>query len=123
MKALRIAKRNRVSQSVMMALGLGAGSVLWSSSSGASEVQLKTLILPEHYSLGDDSQVVLQLGTGDHILLPADKYVILEDGLLLVIDETAQASLSLIPVQGAIRTQLWNSTLPVMTDEGGVILT
>lgn len=113
----------RVGQGMVMALGFGAGTTLLATGDAAAKGQLKTIVLPDYYRLEVNSQVILQLSNGDQIRLQSDQYIMLEDGLLLIVDEFAQSSLSILPVQGAIRTQLWTSNLPIMTADGEVIMT
>ena len=89
---------------VTVALGLSAGAVSWSGLAHAAseETSSQVLLLPEHYELMDNGIVVFKLETGENLSLTADQYLILEDGLLLITDEVAQASVYSLPVMGAV---------------------
>ena len=68
---------------------------------------MQMLLLPEHYELMENGVVVFKLETGENLSLTADQYsLILDDGLLLITDELAQASVYSLPVMGSVRAQL-----------------
>jgi len=80
------------------------------------------MLLPEHYELLDNGVVMLKLQTGENMSLIADQYLILEDGLLLITDELAQASIYSLPVMGSVRAQLMNGVQAVRSPDGSVVL-
>ena len=73
------------------------------------------MLLPEHYELMDDGVVVFKLENGESLSLTADQYLIMEDGLLLITDELALASVDSLPVMGSIRAQLLSDIPSVAT--------
>ena len=105
MKKKSVRKLLRSSASL---IGLAAGAVGWSSVARAEteDSQVQTLLLPEHYHQSDDGLVTFSLQTGEQLTLNPEQYVILQDGLLLITDEIAQASMQSLPVMGSIRAQL-----------------
>ena len=117
-----IPRRQRAA--VTFALGLSAGAVGWSGLAQAvsEETASQVLLLPEHYELMDNGVVVFKLETGETISLTADQYLIMEDGLLLITDELAQASFYSLPVMGAVRAQLMSDIQPVRSPDGSVVL-
>ena len=78
------------------------------------------LLLPEHYQLMANGVVVFKLETGETLSLTSDQYLILKDGLLLITDELAQASIHSLPVMGSVRAQLLSDLAPVATVDGTV---
>ena len=104
-------------------LGLAAGAVGWSGLARAEseDSQVQTLLLPEHYHLSDDGLVTFKLQTGEQLSLNPDQYVILQDGLLLITDKIAQASMQSLPVMGSIRAQLTSELQPVRSPDGSVV--
>ena len=104
-------------------IGLSAGALGWSSLASANDEgqHLQTLILPDTYSALDDETVVLQLETGEQLTLTADQYVMLDGGLLLVVDELAQNSVAELPVLGSLRTQLFTEVQPVRSPDGTIV--
>lgn len=104
-------------------IGLSAGALGWSSLASANDEgrDLQTLILPDTYSALDDGTVILQLETGEQLTLTADQYVILDGGLLLVVDELAQNSVAELPVLGSLRTQLFTEVQPVRSPDGTIV--
>jgi len=103
--------------------GLSAGALGWSGLAQASseEARLQTVLLPDHYSLQEDGVVVFSLTTGEQMTLSEDQYVILEDGLLLIVDELAQNAMTQLPVMGVMRTQLLNEIQPVRSPDGSIV--
>ena len=81
---------------------------------------MQMLLLPEHYELMENGVVVFKLETGENLSLTSDQYLIMEDGLLLITDELAQASVYSLPVMGSIRAQLLSDLAPVATIDGTV---
>ena len=76
------------------------------------------MVLPEHYELLENGVVVFKLETGENLSLTSGQYLILEDGLLLITDELAQASIYSLPVMGSVRGSC--STQQVATIDGTV---
>ena len=115
-----ILRRQRAA--VTVALGLSAGAVGWSGLANAAgeETSSQVLLLPEHYELMENGVVVFKLETGENLSLTAGQYLILDDGLLLITDELAQASVYSLPVMGSIRAQLLSDLAPVATIDGTV---
>ena len=109
-------------KSTASVLGLAAGAIGWSGLANADKSGLQTLLLPDHYRLMDDGVVVFQLEGGEELSLDPNQYLILEDGLLLITDEFAQASMQSLPVMGAIRAQLTSELQPVRSPDGSVVL-
>ena len=94
----------------------GAAVIAGASSATASAARDalggQTLLLPEHYELMENGVVVFKLETGENLSLTAGQCLIFEDGLLLVTDAMAQASISSLPVMGAVRAQLLSTLKP-----------
>ena len=113
--------RNALRSSTSL-LGLAAGAVGWSGLAQAASEKTgsQIMLLPENYELMDKGVAVLKLETGDNLSLTSDQYVILEDGLLLVTDELAQASMYSLPVVGSVRAQLLYDQEQVATIDGPV---
>ena len=103
-------------------LGLAAGAVGWSglAQAASEETTSQMMLLPEHYELMENGVVVFKLETGENLSLTSDQYLILEDGLLLITDELAQASIYSLPVMGAVRAQLLSHLEQVATIDGTV---
>ena len=103
-------------------LGLAAGAVGWSglAQAASEETTSKMMLLPEHYELMKNGVVVFKLETGENLSLTADQYLILDDGLLLITDELAQASIYSLPVMGSVRAQLLSDLEQVATINGTV---
>ena len=89
-------------------LGLAAGAAGWSglAQAASEETTLQMMLLPEHYELMENGVVVFRLETGENLSLTSDQYLIMEDGLLLITNELAQASVYNLPVMGSVRAQL-----------------
>ena len=104
-------------------LGLAAGAVGWSGLAQASseESTSQMMLPPEHYELMDNGEVVFKLETGETLSLTADQYLILQDGLLLITDELAQASMDTLPVLGSVRSELLQDLQPVRSPDGTIV--
>ena len=104
-------------------LGLAAGAVGWSglAQAASEETASQILLLPEYYELRENGVAVFKLETGENLRLTADQYLILEDGLLLITDDLAQASISSLPVMGSVRAGLLSELQPVRTFDGSVV--
>ncbi|MBL6773380.1 MAG: FG-GAP repeat protein [Alphaproteobacteria bacterium] len=117
-------RRRSLADRLALVLGLSAGAVGTSSWAHADDVDAlptpHTLLLPEHYELMDNGVVVFKLETGENLSLTADQYLIMADGLLLITDELAQASVYSLPVMGSIRAQLLSDLAPIATIDGTV---
>lgn len=103
---------------------VGLTAAVWAASVGgaslaqadaASEV-LRTVLLPEAYELKLDGSAQITLADGRTVHLQGHQFVILEGGLLLVVDETAQLALSHLPVQGAFQALTDHDLTPVRAD-------
>ena len=62
----------------------------------------------------DNGVVVFELETGETLDLRPEQYLLLEDGLLLITDELAQASIDQLPVLGSLR--------PLNAPPGGLVV-
>ena len=104
-------------------LGLVAGAFSWSglAQAASEETTSQMMLLPEHYELHENGVVVFKLETGETLSLTPDQYLILEDGLLLITDELAQASLHSLPVMGSVRTDLLSELQLVRASDGSVV--
>ena len=114
--------RNALKSSASV-LGLAAGAVSWSGLAQAAEGErsLQTLLLPEHYQILDDGTVVFALKTGEQMSLTEEQYVLLDGGLVLVVDELAQDTMAELPVMGSLRTQLLTEIGPVRSPDGSIV--
>ena len=103
-------------------LTITAGAASWSGLAQAAgdETSSQVLLLPEHYELMENGVVVFKLETGENLSLAPGQYLILEDGLLLITDELAQASIYSLPVMGSVRAQLLSDLEQVATIDGTV---
>ena len=103
-------------------LGLAAGTIGWSGLAQAAgdEASSQVMLLPQHYELLENGVVVFKLETGENLSLTADQYLVLEDGLLLITDELAQASIYSLPVMGSVRAKLLTDLEQVATIDGTV---
>ena len=126
MTALRhpvfIPTKHRQRAAVTAALGLSVGAVGWCGIANATgeEKASQVLLLPEHYELMDNGVVVFKLETGEDLSLTSDQYLILDGGLLLIVDELAQASISSHSVMGSVRAQLLSDLEQIATIDGTV---
>ena len=104
-------------------LGLSAGAIGWSTLAQAAseEAGLQTVMMPGSYSFEEDGGVLLSLITGERVVLLEDQYVILGDGLLIIVDELTQAAISKLPVIGALRTEIFTEGQTVRSPDGTVI--
>ena len=69
----------------------------------------------------ENGVVVFKLETGENLSLTADQYLILQDGLLLITDELAQASMYSLPVMGSVRTDFLSELQPVRSFDGALV--
>lgn len=92
--------------STVAALSLGGGG--WSVIARADDAatSVRTMLRPEHYELSANGVVIFSLEDGRNLSLTPEQYLILDDGLLMIIDELAQSTLDTLPVQGAVRMQM-----------------
>ena len=104
-------------------LGLSAGAIGWSSLAQATgeNAGRQTVMMPDAYRFDEDGRVLLSLTTGEQVVLLDGQYVILEGGLLLIVDELTQAAMSQLPVMGALRTDLVVEDQIVRSPDGTVI--
>lgn len=110
----------RASASIM---AMAAGSFGWAglANSASQNPSSPWILLPETFSALDDGTVIVALETGEQLTLTADQYVILEGGLLLVVDQLAQNSFAELPVLGSFRTQLFTDVQPVRSPDGSIV--
>ena len=103
-------------------LGLSAGAIGWSSLAEAAreETGLPMMLSPKHHRLLENGAVVLKLETGETLSLTSDQYLILQDGLLLITDTLAQASMISLPAMASVRAPLLPDLLPIATIDGTV---
>ena len=57
--------------------------------------------LPEHYKIFEGGAAVFALESGEQLSLTSDQYVLLDGGLLLVVDELVQNTMARLPVRGS----------------------
>ena len=114
-----------VTQRLATALGLSAGAISLAELAQAADAEpsrtLNTLVMPDAYEQVGDDRVLLRLNTGEQLSLISDQFVMLDGGLLLVVDELAQEAISQLPVMGAVRTQLLTEVQPVRSADGSVV--
>ena len=86
-----VSKRKALSSTAAL-LGLSGGALGWAGLAEAAEGErsLQTLLLPDHYQILDDGTVVFALKTGEQMSLSEEQYVLLDGGLVLVVDELAR---------------------------------
>ena len=117
-----VSKRKALSSTAAL-LGLSGGALGWTGLAGAAEGErsLQTLLLPDHYQILDDGTVVFALQTGEQLSLTEEQYVLLDGGLVLVVDEMAQNAMAALPVMGSLRTQLMTEVEPVRSPDGSIV--
>ena len=117
--------KRKARRSTAALLGLSGGALGWSGLARASEGEEQrlpqTLLPPEHYQILDDGTVVFALKTGEQLSLREEQYVLLDGGLVLVVDELAQAAMAELPVMGSLRTQLLTEIEPVRSPDGSIV--
>ena len=109
-----------IAEGFCIRLGLAAAVASGLAQAASEETNSQMMLLPEHYELMKNGVVVFKLETGENLSLTADQYLILEDGLLLITDELAQASIYSLPVMGSVRAQLLSDLEQVATIDGTV---
>ena len=77
------------------------------------EGDLSTVLMPDFYRLNVDGSVTFVLLNGQALNLRADQFVILDGGLLLIVDDVAKQAMNTLPVHGSLRTDLLNDLSPV----------
>ena len=117
-----VSKRKALSSTAAL-LGLSGGALGWAGLAEAAEGErsLQTLLLPDHYQILDDGTVVFALKTGEQMSLSEEQYVLLDGGLVLVVDELAQNTIAELPVVGSLRTQLMTEVEPVRSPDGSIV--
>ena len=117
-----VSKRKALSSTAAL-LGLSGGALGWAGLAEAAEGErsLQTLLLPDHYQILDDGTVVFALKTGEQMSLSEEQYVLLDGGLVLVVDELAQNVMAELPVMGSLRTQLLTEVEPVRSPDGSIV--
>jgi hypothetical protein len=101
-------------------LGLGLGFI-GTSSSHADDLQ--TIIPPQFYKKTEDGQVVLSTTDGQMVILNEGRYLILEDGLLIITDELAQRTIDGVSIDRAFRTSSHLKQDKLTTESGGIVYT
>lgn len=102
-------------------LGLSAGAIGLADLAISEADTQNTFVSPSHYEKLDDGTVLLTLTTGENISLSNDQYVITEDGVLLIVDQLAQAAVSQLPVWGSLRLPNYSDAAPVRSEAGEII--
>ncbi|MAW51964.1 MAG: hypothetical protein CME01_03980 [Geminicoccus sp.] len=105
--------------------GLWAGMAAWSNSAQATDLASNSSIIlpPDHYRLADGNSAVVSLETGQQVTLNSDQYIIFEDGVLLIVDDAAQAAMIELPVIGLTRVELGsNHAVPLRLMEGQLVV-
>jgi ELWxxDGT repeat protein len=102
-------------------LGLSAGAIGLADLAISEADTQNTFVSPSHYQKLDDGTVLLTLTTGENISLSNDQYLIMEDGVLLVVDQLAQAAVSQLPVLGSLRLPNYSDAAPVRSEAGEII--
>ena len=80
-----------------------------------------TLLTNDHFTIQEEGDVVLAVEGGATIRLSPDQYLVLEDGVLIVIDEVAQNAIATLPVIGAFRARLEADVSPVSSPSGDIV--
>ena len=121
-RAERMSKRTALSSTAAL-LGLSGGAIGWAGLAEAAEDDraLQTLLLPDHYQILEGGTLVFALETGEQLVLNQGQYVMLEGGLVLVVDELAQNAMATLPVLGSLRTELLSEIEPVRSTDGSLV--
>lgn len=122
-KKFDLRSRRTLFKSSASVFGLVAGALGWSglAQAGTEQPGSQLMLLPEHYELLENGVVVFTLETGEDLSLNADQYLILQDGLLLVTDEHAQAAMDTMPVMGSVRSEFLNDLMLVRSPDGTIV--
>ena len=92
--ALHCCCRRSLADRLAVAMGLSAGAVGTSGLAQADDADAPrtphTVLLPEHYEVFEGGTAVFALESGEQLSLTSDQYVLLDGGLLLVVDELVQ---------------------------------
>ena len=119
------ARRRSLADRLTLVLGLSAGAVGTSSLAHAGDADaprtLHTLLLPEHYKVFEGGTAVFALESGEQLSLTSDQFVLLDGGLLLVVDELVQNAMAKLQVRGSLRTQLLTEVEPVRNQDGNIV--
>ena len=106
-------------------MSLSAGAIGTSQLSHAADAEaaptLNTLLLPEHYKIFEGGRAIFALEGGEQLSLTSDQYVLLDGGLLLVVDELVQNTIANMPVRGSLLTQLPTEVEPVRNQDGAIV--
>ena len=106
-------------------LGLSAGALGMAELAKAADAEaprtLPTLLLPDHYRINDDGTLLFSLESGEQLSLIEDQYLVLDSGLLLIVDELAQNAMAKLPVMGSLRTELLTEVEPVRGPDGAIV--
>lgn len=79
------------------------------------------LLWPDQYRQNADGVIVLGLESEATMTLAPEQYLILQDGLLLVTDEFAQAAMVSLPVMGGVRTALLPNLDALRSPDGSIV--
>jgi len=119
------AGRRSLADRLAVAMGLSAGAVGTSGLAQADDADAPrtphTLLLPEHYKIFEGGTAVFALESGEQLSLTSDQYVLLDGGLLLVVDELVQNTMAKLPVRGSLRTELLTQVEPVRSQSGNIV--
>ena len=104
-------------------MAMAAGSFGWSglANSNGQNPSSPWLLLPDSFTTLEDGKVILSLETGEQVTLTAEQYVILDGGLLLVVDQLAQNAIAALPVIGSLRAQHFTDVQPVRALDGSIV--
>ena len=119
------AGRRSLADRLALAMGLSAGAVGTSGLAQADDADAPrtphTVLLPEHYKVFEGGTAVFALESGEQLSLTSDQYVLLDGGLLLVVDELVQNTMARLPVRGSLRTELLTEVEPVRSQDGNIV--
>lgn len=93
------------------------------SVAGATGTDLKPAILPGFYEINASGQALFRLNNEQTLILQPNQYVILENGLLHVVDGVAASIFETLQIQGTMRSELVNSTSHVRDVTGDPVNT
>ena len=79
------------------------------------------LILQAHYRVLENGRVIIARDDGQQLTLEPHQYVILDGGLLLLVDELVLSTISSLPIFGELPTGLKADLQPVRSLDGSVV--
>lgn len=122
-----VSKRTGLSRAPIIrssALGLAAGALGVTELAFAADFGSQhnlPMLLPEDYRIGSDGNVALSIYGSESLMLTQDQYILLDGGLLLVVDELTQATMASFPDWYSSRTQLLSEIDPVRSADGSIV--